>query len=194
MHSHNTPAQNARTPTTATETQCFTMSPGLVVRSGLAVKQAGPSARVALRRSSTRQIVIAAAKGNAGAGDEGKFAKLEARLDALKKDAAGYKGSEVEDLADGLVDDVTNLQKRLEETKKTSDKKKTSGIMTAAGAAAIVAILAFIFGPKRAGATELMAFSATAVQESTLVPSPAQSPEVCFFFFSPPPPNLNHDA
>jgi hypothetical protein len=188
MHSHNTPAQNARTPTTATETQCFTMSPGLVVRSGLAVKQAGPSARVALRRSSTRQIVIAAAKGNAGAGDEGKFAKLEARLDALKKDAAGYKGSEVEDLADGLVDDVTNLQKRLEETKKTSDKKKTSGIMTAAGAAAIVAILAFIFGPKRAGATELMAFSATAVQESTLVPSPAQSPEVCFFFCSPPPP------
>jgi len=165
------------------------MSPGLVVRSGLAVKQAGPSARVALRRSSTRQIVIAAAKGNAGAGDEGKFAKLEARLDALKKDAAGYKGSEVEDLADGLVDDVTNLQKRLEETKKTSDKKKTSGIMTAAGAAAIVAILAFIFGPKRAGATELMAFSATAVQESTLVPSPAQSPEVCFFFVPPPPRN-----
>ena len=47
-----------------------------------------------------------------GGGD--KFDKLNARLEKLAKDADSYKGSEVEDLADGLVDDVKSLKSRVD--------------------------------------------------------------------------------
>ena len=111
---------------THTESQCFTVPAGLVARSGLVLKQSEPTGRVPLRRgSSSRRILMSADKKGEGEGEGGKFEKLEARLEALKKDAQGYKGSEVEDLADGLVDDVTGLQKRLDETKKQTNKKKT---------------------------------------------------------------------
>ena len=112
-----------------------------------------------MRRSSIARTRISMADAK---DDESKFDKLNARLDALKKDAAGYKGSEVEDLADGLVDDVADLKKRVDKTKKDVDKKKTGSMITAVDAAAVIAVLAFVFGPKRAGAMEqnaMLAFS-----------------------------------
>lgn len=121
---------------------------------------------------------MAADKEDGGGTD--KFEKLNARLDGLAKAADGYKGSEVEDLAEGLADDVADLKKRVGKAKGDSDKKKNMGMVTAAGAAAIVAVLAFIFGPRRAGAMEetaLLAFSSNSMKETSLVydASPAET-------------------
>jgi len=95
----------------------------------------------------------------AAAAEEDKFEKLNLRLDGLTKAADAYKGSDVEDLADGLSDDAAGLKKRVDAAKKKTDNKKGMSVFTAAGAAAIVAVLAFVFGPRKAGAAEMLAFS-----------------------------------
>jgi hypothetical protein len=66
------------------------------------MRRAAPGAAAGLR--------MAADKEDGGGTD--KFEKLNARLDGLAKAADGYKGSEVEDLAEGLADDVADLKKR----------------------------------------------------------------------------------
>ena len=105
-------------PPTRTGAQCFTPAPttlsrrplpslDLKTKATLAAPKALPFSPCPAQLPRRPALALRMADGD-------KFEKLNERLDSLEKAAGSYKGSDVEDLADGLVDDVASLKNRVE--------------------------------------------------------------------------------
>jgi len=123
------------------------------------------------------------------------YEKVKGRLDKLAESAAGYKGSDVEDLAEGLEDDVKEVQSRLAKLMAAFKSKVSKGFATAAFAAAAAGVLTFVVFPKKANAagidsltrtperTELVAFASPgAISELDKLP-PLIGPEPVVRFY-----------